>query len=155
MSGYEFQQDGYILSTDKNLLQVDVIHSFLSFESYWAKDVPKIIVEKAISNSLCFGVYKNDVQMGFARVVSDFATFGYLCDVFILEEHRGKGLSKWLMEKVMQHPELQHLRRFMLGTRDAHELYRKFGFREPGNACNNMEIRIPDIYTQMQSKNAQ
>ncbi|MDB5227301.1 MAG: GCN5-related N-acetyltransferase [Bacteroidota bacterium] len=155
MAAYEFQQDGYILSTDKNLLQVEIIHSFLSHKSYWAKDVPKNIVEKGISNSLCFGVYKEDVQVGFARVISDYATFAYLCDVFILEEYRGKGLSKWLMEKVMQHPELQNLRRFMLGTRDAHELYRKFGFREPDNACNNMEIRIPDIYTQMQIKNAQ
>ncbi|MBK8352412.1 MAG: GNAT family N-acetyltransferase [Saprospirales bacterium] len=149
MIPYAFEQNNYQISTDKNLLQVNIIHSFLADESYWAKDIPKNIVEKAISNSLCFGVYKNDIQVGFARVISDFATFAYLCDVFIVTEHRGKGLSKWLMEKIMQHPDLQNLRRWTLGTRDAHELYRKFGFREPDNNCNNMEIRIADIYSKM------
>lgn len=153
MSVYQFEQNGYFLSTDKNLLQTDMIHSFLSDKSYWAKDVPKNIVEKSLTNSLCFGIYLNDIQVGFARVVSDYATFAYLCDVFVVEEYRGKGLSKWLMEKIMQHPDLQNLRRFTLGTRDAHELYRKFGFREPDNSCNNMEIREPDIYTKMKSEN--
>ena len=100
MIPYAFEQNNYQISTDKNLLQVNIIHSFLADESYWSKDIPKNIVEKAISNSLCFGVYKNDIQVGFARVVSDFATFAYLCDVFIVTEHRGKGLSKWLMEKI-------------------------------------------------------
>ena len=155
MSAYQFEQNGYFLSTDKRLLQIDSIHSFLSVQSYWAKDVPKNIVEKSISNSLCFGIYLNSAQVAFARVVSDYATFGYLCDVFVADEHRGKGLSKWLMEKIMQHPDLQNLRRFTLGTRDAHELYRKFGFREPDNACNNMEIRIADIYTKMKEENAE
>lgn len=154
MSAYQFVHNGYLLSTDKNLLQIDTIHAFLSDKSYWAKDVPKDIVEKSLINSLCFGVYFNDIQVGFARVISDYATFAYLCDVFIIDEYRGKGLSKWLMEKIMQHPDLQNLRRFTLGTRDAHELYRKFGFREPDNACNNMEIRESDIYTKMKSDNA-
>lgn len=153
MSAYQFEHDGYLLSTDKSLLQLDVIHTFLANESYWAKDIPKSIVAKSISNSLCFGVYANGIQVAFARVISDFATFGYLCDVFVVNEHRGKGISKWLMEKVMQHPDLLHLRRFTLGTRDAHELYRKFGFREPDNACNNMEIRVADIYTKMKEEN--
>ena len=138
MSAYQFEHVGYLLSTDKSLLQLDVIHTFLANESYWPKDIPKSIVAKSMSNSLCFGVYANGVQVAFARVISDFATFGYL----------------WLMEKVMQHPDLQHLRRFALGTRDAHELYRKFGFREPDNACNNMEIRVVDIYTKMKEENA-
>ncbi|HUM53437.1 MAG TPA: GNAT family N-acetyltransferase, partial [Chitinophagales bacterium] len=123
MIPYAFEQNNYQISTDKNLLQVDIIQSFLANESYWAKDIPKNIIEKAISNSLCFGVYKNNIQIGFARVVSDFATFAYLCDVFIVQEHRGNGLSKWLMEKIMQHPDLQNLRRWTLATRDAHELY--------------------------------
>lgn len=149
MFAYQFLHNGYLLSTDKNLLQTDIIHAFLSDKSYWAKDIPKDIVEKSLTNSLCFGLYFNNIQVGFARVISDYATFAYLCDVFIVDEHRGKGLSKWLMEKIMQHPDLQNLRRFTLGTRDAHELYRKFGFREPDNACNNMEIRESDIYTKM------
>lgn len=149
MIPYECEQNGYRISTDKSQLQPDIIQSFLATESYWAKDIPKNIVEKGISNSLCFGVYENATQVGFARVISDFATFAYLCDVFIITEHRGKGLSKWLMEIVMQHPDLQNLRRWTLATRDAHELYRKFGFREPDNNCNNMEIRIADIYTKM------
>ncbi len=149
MSVYQFEQNGYFLSTDKYLLQIDSIHNFLSTQSYWANDVPKSIVKKSILNSLCFGIYQNNIQIGFARIVTDYSTFAYLCDVYVVDEHRGKGLSKWLMEKIMKHPDLQNLRRFTLGTRDAHELYRKFGFREPDNACNNMEIRIADIYTKM------
>ncbi len=145
MSAYQYTQNGYLLSTDKTLLQIAIIHRFLADKSYWAKDVPKNIVEKSINGSLCFGIYWKEQQVAFARVISDFATFAYLCDVFVQEEHCGKGLSKWLMEKIMQHPDLQQLRRFTLGTRDAHELYRQFGFREPDNACNNMEIRMADI----------
>lgn len=154
MSDYQFEHNAYLLSTDKNLLQIDKVHQFLTHESYWAKDIPKTIVEKSIFNSLCFGIYFNDAQVGFARVVSDFATFAYLCDVYITTEHRGKGLSKWMMEKIMQHPDLQNIRRFTLGTRDAHGLYRKFGFKEPDNGCNNMEIRIDNIYTKMNKQDA-
>ena len=149
MIPYECEQNGYRISTDKSQLQPDIIQSFLATESYWAKDIPKSVVEKSIDASLCFGIYHNDEQVGFARVISDYATFAYLCDVFITDEHRGKGLSKWMMEKIMEHPDLPNLRRFTLGTRHAHELYRKFGFREPDNACNNMEIRIQDIYIKM------
>ena len=117
MSAYQYTQNGYLLSTDKTLLQIAIIHRFLADKSYWAKDVPKNIVEKSINGSLCFGIYWKDQQVAFARVISDFATFAYLCDVFVLEEHRGKGLSKWMMEKIMQHPDLQQLRRFTLGTK--------------------------------------
>ena len=107
MSVYQFKQNDYLLSTDKNLLQTDVIHTFLAAQSYWAKDIPKSVVEKSIDASLCFGIYHNDEQVGFARVISDYATFAYLCDVFITDEHLGKGLSKWMMEKIMEHPDLQ------------------------------------------------
>lgn len=155
MKVIEFQQGEYLLSTNKRLLKIKSIHSFLALQSYWAKDVPKSIVAKSIKHSLCFGLYRNKEQVGFARVISDYATFAYLCDVYILEQYRKKGLSKWLMGCVLSHPDLQNLRRFILGTRDAHELYRKFGFREPDNSCNNMEIRDAEIYTKMKSINVE
>ena len=117
----------YTFSTDKTKLDIKVIHDFLS-TSYWAQNIPIEIVKRSIENSLCFGVYFNNEQIGFARVISDHATFAYLADVFILEEHRGKGLSKELMKHIMEHPQLQGLRRFCLGTKDAHSLYEKFGF---------------------------
>lgn len=138
---------GYELSVDPARLDLDVIHGFLSEESYWAKGIPRPIVEKAIAHSLCFGVYQGAAQVGFARVVSDYATFALLADVFVLEGHRGKGLSKWLMQAVVGHPELQGLRRLLLLTSDAHELYRQFGFTEIGNAWRFMEVLRPDIYT--------
>ncbi|GAB0112867.1 GNAT family N-acetyltransferase [Acidisoma sp. C75] len=138
---------GYELSVDPARLDLDVIHGFLSEESYWAKGIPRPIVEKAIAHSLCFGIYQGAAQVGFARVVSDYATFALLADVFVLEGHRGKGLSKWLMQAVVGHPELQGLRRLLLLTSDAHELYRQFGFTEIGNAWRFMEVLRPDIYT--------
>jgi GNAT superfamily N-acetyltransferase len=138
---------GYTFSTDKEKLDIDVIHGFLS-QSYWAKNIPVEIVKRSIENSLCFGVYHLDKQIGFARVISDFASFGYLADVFILEEHRGKGLSKKLMEQIMAHPQLQGLRRFCLGTRDAHKLYEQFGFNVIKAPERFMEIlHPPDFYT--------
>ena len=109
-------------------------------------------MERAVANSLCFAVLHGKAQIGFARVVTDSATFAYLCDVYILEEHRGKGLGKWLMECVMGHPGLQGLRRFSLATRDAHGLYRQFGFRELGNPDISMEILRPDIYRSRDSE---
>ena len=127
-SNYEVRKDGYSISTDFSLLDADVIYNYLSKESYWAQNIPKEIVEKAIANSLCFGVYHNNNQIGFARLITDKATFAYLADVFILEEHRAQGLSKWLIEVIHVHPELQGLRRWMLGTRDAHGLYEQFGW---------------------------
>lgn len=137
---------GYEISHDPARLDIDVIHTFLSEESYWSKGIPRDVVERAIAHSLCFGMYKNGAQVGFARVVSDHATFALLADVFVLDGHRGKGLSKWLMQVVVAHPDLQGLRRLLLLTSDAHELYRKFGFTEIGNAWRFMEVLRPDIY---------
>jgi len=125
---YEAEKEEYKISTDFSLLNIDVIFNYISGESYWAKNVPRVVVEKSIANSLCFGLYFNSQQIGFARLITDKATFAYLADVFILEDFRGKGLSKWLIEIIHAHPELQGLRRWMLGTRDAHGLYEQFGW---------------------------
>lgn len=137
---------GYSISTDKSKLDLKVIHGFLA-ASYWAKDIPKEIVQRSVENSLCFGVYFEGKQVGFARVISDFATFAYLGDVFILEDHRGKGLSKTLMQEVFSHPHLQGLRRFCLGTRDAHKLYEQFGFYVIKKPELWMEIKKENIYS--------
>lgn len=137
--------DEYSISTDQKRFDVDAIHSFL-VTSYWSPGVPIAVVERAIANSLCFGVFCREEQVGFARVVTDRATFAYLADVYILEAHRGKGLSKSLLQVIQDHADLQGLRRFMLGTRDAHGLYRQFGFKELGNPSRLMEILQPDVY---------
>ena len=137
---------GYEISTDANRLDVDVIHTFLSEDSYWSRGIPRNVVERAIRNSLCFGVYHSTGQIGFARVITDKSTFALLADVFILEEHRGKGLSKRLMECVIGHEDLQGLRRFLLMTSDAHGLYRQFGFEEIGNAWRFMEVLRQNIH---------
>ena len=125
---YKASKDDYLISTDPSLLDVDVIYDYLSGESYWAKNIPRDVVEKSIANSLCFGVYHHNKQIGFARLITDKATFAYLADVFIISEYRGKGLSKWLIQVIHAHPELQGLRRWVLGTRDAHGLYEQFGW---------------------------
>ena len=122
---------GYEISTDKTRLDLDRVHRFLSTEAYWAPGVPRKVVERSIENSICFGVYSHGgEQVGFARAVTDRATFAWLADVYIESEHRGHGLGKRLVATVLEHPELQGLRRWMLGTADAHELYRRFGFSE-------------------------
>ncbi len=118
-------------------------------ESYWAQGIPKEIVARAINHSLCFGVYDGNHQIGFARVISDYATYAYLSDVYILEGYRGKGLSKWLMECIMAHPNLQKLRRFSLATKDAHGLYERFGFTALQNPETIMEIRNADAYKEL------
>lgn len=123
--------ENYFISDDKNLLDLDIIHHYLSKESYWAEGIPKSVVAASIKGSVCFGVYSDKGLVGFARVITDFATFGYLADVFILAAHRGKGLSKILMVQIMTHPDLQGLRVILLGTRDAHGLYEKFDFAIP------------------------
>lgn len=127
---YQVSKDEYLISTDSLLLNIDVIHNYLSTESYWALNVPREVVETSIQHSLCFGLYKEGIQIGFARLVTDRATFAYLADVFILEAYRGKGLSKWMIATIQAHPELQGLRRWMLGTRDAHGLYEQFGWTQ-------------------------
>ena len=137
---------GYEISTDQSRLDADLVFHFLSEESYWAPGIPRAVVERSITNSICFGVYHDEAQVGFARIVTDKATFAYVADVFILESHRGKGLSKWLMHEVMEHPDLHGLRRLLLLTSDAHSLYAQFGFTEIGNAWRFMEVVHPDVY---------
>jgi len=141
-----WQRGEYEISTDPARIDLDVTHRFLSDEAYWSPGVPREIVERAIGNSIVFGIYKGSAQAGLARVVSDRATFAWICDVFVLPEHRGAGLGKWLMECVTAHPELQGLRRWMLATRDAHGLYRKYGFTELHDATRFMERWDPEIY---------
>jgi N-acetylglutamate synthase-like GNAT family acetyltransferase len=137
----------FLISTDRSKLDIDVIHRFLA-RSYWAAGIPRATVIRAIENSLCFGVYDGAEQVGFARVISDFATYAYIADVFILEPYRERGLGKELMASIMAHPELQGLRRWSLGTRDAHGLYAQFGFKPVDNPSPiMMEIVNPEIYS--------
>ena len=142
----EWHQGEYLISTDRDKLQVDMIHRFLSEESYWANSRSMDQTREAITNSICFGLFNEGRQIGFARVVTDKATFAYLGDVFILSEFRGRGLSKWLMDAIISHPDLQGLRRWVLATRDAHELYRKFGFDALKFPERWMEKAAPDAY---------
>jgi len=135
----------YEITCDKARLDIGAIHAFLS-QSYWSPGIPRAIVERAIANSLCFGVLRQGQQVGFARVVTDKATFAYLADVYILPEHRGQALAQRLMEQVFLHPDLQGLRRVLLATRDAHGLYAKFGFKPLAAPERIMEIHNPDAY---------
>lgn len=139
-------KDLYSISTEKQLLNIDMIHDFLSTKAYWCLNIPKETVRKSIENSLCFGVYKDEEQVGFARVISDYSTIAYLGDVFILEPHRGKGLSKLLMEAVMSHADLQGLRRWILLTGDAHGLYNKFGWKELADSSKWLELHNKKAY---------
>ena len=141
----EWTKDDFSISTEKELLDIAYIHGFLS-RSYWAEEIPLDVVQRSIQGSLCFGVYHNNRQIGFARVITDEATFAYLCDVFIDENFRGRGLSKWLMETIIAYPGLQGLRRFMLATRDAHGLYRQYGFTELTFTDRWMHKHRPDAY---------
>jgi GNAT superfamily N-acetyltransferase len=143
---YEWQNGEFTISDDRERLQIDAIHKYLSEESYWARERTKEQTERAIKNSLPFGVYKGENQIGFARVVTDFATFAYLGDVFILEDFRGKGLSLWLMDVIISHPDLQNFRRWILATRDAHTLYEKFGFAALRHPTRWMEKAAPNAY---------
>jgi pyridoxal 5'-phosphate synthase pdxT subunit len=140
----------YEISTDPARLDLDVIHSFLS-ECYWARGIPRGVVERSVRHSLCFGVYHLGRQVGLARVISDLATYAYIADVFILEAHRGLGLSKRLLATIRAHPDLQGLRRWFLGTRDAHGLYRQFGFTEPAEPGLWMEIHDREAYLRQRS----
>jgi GNAT superfamily N-acetyltransferase len=136
----------YEISADIHRLNVDVIHQFLAEDGYWSPGIPRPIVERAIENSLCFGVYHRAAQVGFARVVTDRSTFALLADVFILKAHRGRGLSKELMRRIVGHEDLQGLRRFLLVTSDAHGLYRQFGFEPIGTPSRFMEVLRRDVY---------
>ena len=142
----DWQNGEFTISTDRNRLQIEAIYKFLSEESYWAQTRSKEETIKAIKNSLPFGVYKGENQIGFARIVTDYATFAYLGDVYILKEFRGRGLSKWLMETIVNHPELQGFRRWILATKDAHTLYEKFGFHALVHPERWMEKPAPNAY---------
>jgi ribosomal protein S18 acetylase RimI-like enzyme len=142
---FERHQDDFTVSTDPNRLDVEAIHAALS-QVYWSAGIPRETVARALRGSLCFGLYAGERQIGLARVITDAATFAYLCDVYVLPEFRGRGLGKLLMRAVMEHPDLQGLRRFSLVTRDAHGLYRPFGFTEIKNPDRHMEIVRPDLY---------
>ncbi len=153
----------FLVSTDRTILDLDVIHPFLSERSYWARAIPRATVERAIAGALPFGLYEREFegdrragerlnQVGFARVISDRATFAYLSDVFVLESHRRQGLSKWLVATILAHPDLQGLRRWTLATADAHDLYRQFGFVPLGEPERFMEILVRDIYTKTPSR---
>ena len=150
MTDITISKDEFCISTDKTKLDVDSIHGFLSTKAYWCLNIPKDTVQKAIQNSRCFGVYQNKKQIGFARVISDFSTIAYLGDVYILEEYRGKGLSKWLIETIMSDPNLQGLRRWILLTADAHGLYRQFGWTNIGEPDKWMTVHDKNVYSKQQ-----
>jgi GNAT superfamily N-acetyltransferase len=142
----EYRRGEFMISTERERLNLEVVHGFLT-NCYWAKGIPQDVVAWSIEHSLCFGIYEGGgEQVGFARVVSDFATVAYLGDVFVLESHRGRGLSKWLMECVVKHPALQNLRRWILLTRDAHGLYSQFGFAPVEAPERYMELHRPNVY---------
>lgn len=143
MNDEVFAQRGFIISTDKSLIDFEVVYNYLNNDSYWAKGIQRERMKRAIDNSICFGVYHNGKQAGFTRVITDMATFAYLCDVFILPEYRRLGLSKWLMQTIKQYPEFRGLRRWSLATLDAHGLYEQFGFTELSNPKRWMEIYEP------------
>ena len=138
---------GYTLSTDPAPLDITAVHRWLSEESYWAKHIPRATVERAIANSLCFGIYAPDGQQAaFCRVVTDRATFAWLCDVFVLPAHCGHGLSKWLVKQMLTHPDLQNLRRHLLATFDAHTLYQRFGYEPLDRPDRWLEIKMANPY---------
>jgi GNAT superfamily N-acetyltransferase len=142
----EYRQGEFLISTDRSRLDINVIHGFLT-NCYWAKGIPQEIVARSIEHSLCFGIYDGGgAQAGFARIVSDYATVAYLGDVFVLESYRGRGLSKWMMECITQHPALQNLRRWILLTGDAHGLYSQFGFTPVEAPERYMELHRPIVY---------
>jgi GNAT superfamily N-acetyltransferase len=147
MSVATLTTDEYEISTDRGRLDVGMIYEFLS-SSYWARGIPRAVVERSIQNSLCFGVFHKGRQVGFARVITDYATFAYLADVFVVPGHRGRGISKTLVREILAHPGLQGLRRVLLATFDAHGLYARFGFGPLEHPEHYMTIHHPDVYQQ-------
>lgn len=145
----ETRQDQYLISTDPSRLDADAIHAYLT-TAYWSPGIPKPLVDKALANSLNFGLYHHDKeQVGLSRVVTDYATYAYLCDVYVVESHRGKGLGHWMVECIMTHPDLQNLRRFTLATRDAHGIYAAFGFTGLKAPERMMERHDPGVYQRL------
>lgn len=147
MKEFTIYKDTFSISTEKSRLDITAIHDFLSTKAYWCLNIPKEKVIKSIEHSLCFGVYENEKQIGLARIITDFSTIAYLGDVYILEEYRGLGLSKWLMETIMNFSELQGLRRWILLTGDAHGLYRQFGWTDIADATKWMELHNKNVYS--------
>jgi len=145
----EVQAGEYMISTDRAKLDREYVHHYISTKTYWAQGVPRNVIDASIDNALCLGIYQDNNQVGFARLVTDYATFGYLADVFVDEAHRGRGLSKQMLEFLFTLPELSILRRVMLGTRDAHALYSRYGFKPLAAPNNFMEIHRPDIYKKL------
>ncbi len=145
----EARQDEYLISTDPARLDGAAVHAFLT-KAYWCAGISRTLLDRALANSLCFGLYhRGREQVGLSRVVTDYSTFAYLCDVYVLESHRGKGLGHWMVECVMTHPDLQNLRRFTLATRDAHGIYAAFGFASPKAPERQMERHDPDVYKRL------
>jgi GNAT superfamily N-acetyltransferase len=142
----EYRRGEFVISTDRERLNLEAVHGFLT-NCYWAKGIPREVVERSMEHALCFGIYDGEgAQVGFARVISDFATIAYVGDVFVLETHRGRGLGKWLMQCITQHPALQNLRRWILTTRDAHGLYSQVGFTPVKAPERYMELHRPNVY---------
>lgn len=141
----EWQRGEFVVSTDRSRLDIDLVHDYLA-SSYWAAGMPRAVLERGIENSLIFGIYHASRQVGFARAITDLATYAYLSDVFVLEGYRGQGLSKWLMECILGHPELQGLRRFALFTRDARGLYERYGFGPARGSSVYLERWTPNVY---------
>ena len=141
----KWQRDNFTISDNIDDLNIGVIHEFLN-KAYWAKGIPMDIVKKSIENSLCFGLFDDEKQIGFGRAITDYATFAYMADVFVVDNYRGKGLGKWLVSCILDHPDLQGLRRWMLATLDAHGLYQKFGFVPLNEPERIMHINRPDLY---------
>lgn len=143
---FERTRNGFVITTDAQRFDVDAIHEFLSKEAYWSLGIPRAVLEKAIENSLCFGLLDGKKQIGFTRVVTDRATFAWVCDVYVLPSHRGLGLALWMMESVLEHPDMRGLRRILLATRDAHGLYRRAGFGDLPHPQWWMVIANPNAY---------
>jgi GNAT superfamily N-acetyltransferase len=145
---YERPSGEFLVTTDTARLDIDAIHDYLSREAYWCQGIPRETVERAIENSVNFGLLHGARQVGFTRVVTDKATYAWVCDVYVLPEYRGRGLARLMLETMLEHPELQGLRRWTLATRDAHDLYRRVGFAELPNPERWMIIVNPDVYSQ-------
>ena len=146
MNNLTIYKDDCCISTDKSKLDLKAVHHFLATQSYWCLNIPFEKVATAAANSLCFGLYCKDQQIGYARIITDYATVAYLGDVYVLPEFRGRGLSKWLLQTIMSYPELQGLRRWILATRDAHGLYQQFGWQPFANPEKWMEVHHKDVY---------